>query len=105
MSGATTPMTDSGGREHEVSGEEVVAGRVAGLYRALCGARIGPAALTAAPGRPCAACVLELDPAPDVEPVADPRAARRAVGEWLHRLVDRTGSLAPDARLPAGGLR
>lgn len=104
--GVTTPMMDSRGREHDVSHEEVATGRSTGVYRTLCGERITSVALTAAPGRPCTQCVLELDPAPDLDPgVVDSRLDRRVVGEWLHRLVRRAGSAGAARPATVGGPR
>lgn len=101
VAGSTSPMTDRAGREHDVSGDEISAGRVAGVYRSVCGALITPAALASAVGVPCAACVLELDPVPETA-AGDPHVQRRAVSAWLRRLPGRIGG-AP-ALTAVGGL-
>ncbi|BBG05767.1 MULTISPECIES: hypothetical protein [Pseudonocardia] len=94
-------MTDRAGREHDVSGDEISAGRVAGVYRSVCGALIAPAALAASAGVPCPECVLELDPVPETA-AGDPHVQRRAVSAWLRRLPGRIGGAT--ALTAVGGL-
>lgn len=49
------------GRAHDVTDENVAAGRTAGgRYQALCGHVVLPAALVAPIGRPCALCATVL---------------------------------------------
>lgn len=62
------------GRAHEVTEENVAAGRRLGnrQYRAICGYRfVLPPALVALTGRPCARCAAVLVKANQPEPAAD----------------------------------
>ncbi|WP_214367021.1 hypothetical protein [Pseudonocardia sp. H11422] len=72
------------GQDHEITDEDLVAGVAGGSYRAVCGAWVSPASLTAPPGRPCVACATELTPAPTLASYEQhSRSVRRAVSAWL----------------------
>ena len=88
--GESVPMTAvEDGLAHEVGAEDLSAGSVAGRYRALCGAVIGPAALTVPAGAPCRSCAVEVAPGPEAAGV-DARRSRRAAASWLRALRART---------------
>lgn len=88
--GESVPMTAvEDGLAHEVGAEDLSAGSVAGRYRALCGAVIGPAALTVPAGAPCRCCAVEVAPGPEAAGV-DARRSRRAAASWLRALRART---------------
>ncbi|MBC3189488.1 hypothetical protein H7X46_00190 [Pseudonocardia sp. C8] len=72
-----------------MAAEELRAGSVFGRYRALCGAVIGPVALTVPAGVACRCCAVEVDPAPESR-VSDARRSRRATAAWLRGLRART---------------
>ena len=64
--GESVPMTAvEDGLAHEVGAEDVSAGSARGRYRALCGAVIGPVALTVPAGAPCRSCAVEVAPGPE----------------------------------------
>jgi hypothetical protein len=72
------------GQDHEITDEDLVPGLAVGRYRAVCGAWVSPASLTAPPGRPCVACAAELAPAPTLATAEQhSRSVRRAVAVWL----------------------
>ncbi|WP_041763350.1 hypothetical protein [Pseudonocardia dioxanivorans] len=89
-SGGTEPMTATeDGLEHEVAAEDLSAGSVHGWYRAVCGAVIGPVALTVPAGVPCRSCAVEVVPGPELAS-PDARRSRRAAASWLRGLRART---------------
>lgn len=97
-------MTAAGdGLEHEITPDELSAGRAPGRYRALCGAVITPAALTVPAGVPCRACAVESAPVPHLAE-QDARRSRREAASWLRGLRARTARLATLPARPAGGL-
>ncbi|MGH3869856.1 MAG: hypothetical protein ACRDQ4_27905 [Pseudonocardiaceae bacterium] len=73
------------GRAHDVTDENVVAGRRTGKYLAECGRRIVAAAMAAPVGRPCARCTAVLVPARlTTGPVGRRRHHRPG---WLWRML------------------
>ena len=87
----STPMTSVvDGREHEVGDTDLLAGRLAGTYRTLCGEVIWPTPMTLPAGRPCRVCALEADPGPEIRWETDPQRARRLTATWLRGVRLRT---------------
>ena len=54
--GAFVQMTAVDGLEHEIGPDDHSSGLGRGCYRAMCGAVIAPASLTASPGAVCRVC-------------------------------------------------
>jgi hypothetical protein len=81
----TTSITSQlDGLAHEIAEDDLLAGSTTGRYRAVCGAWVSPASLTAPPGRPCVACATEMAPAPTLATAEQhSRSVRRAVAVWL----------------------
>ena len=72
-------------RAHEVTDENIAAGRRAGHYQALCGYRVIAAAMAAPVGRPCPECVaVLLASRPSTGPAR--RGRHRRLG-WLGRIM------------------
>jgi hypothetical protein len=95
----TIPITCcADGLAHEVTDENVAAGRQVGQYRALCGSRVVAAALAAPVGRPCAQCTAVLVAAQ--QPTVPARRSRHRWHGWLWRLLHPSRSAeAGDRRL------
>lgn len=88
--GESVPMTAvEDGLAHEVGAEDLSASSALGRYRTLCGAVIGPVALTVPAGAPCRGCAVEVAPVPEAAGV-DARRSRRAAASWLRALRART---------------
>jgi hypothetical protein len=68
-------------RAHEVTDENIAAGRHTGHYQALCGYRIVAAAMAAPVGRPCPECIAVLIAS---RPRPGPRHRRAG---WLWRIL------------------
>ncbi|MBP2371660.1 hypothetical protein JOF36_007433 [Pseudonocardia parietis] len=79
------------GLEHEVPAQNLSSDSACGRYLALCGAVIGPVALTVPAEVPCRACAAEAEPA--LAPaVTDARRSRHVAVPWLRRLRACTAS-------------
>jgi hypothetical protein len=87
-------------RAHEVTDENIAAGRRSGHYEALCGYRVIAAAMAAPAGRPCPECVAVLVAARSLA-VPARRGRHRRLG-WLSRVMRpvRSGSLATAGEPP-----
>jgi hypothetical protein len=72
-------------RAHEVTDENIVAGRQTGHYEALCGYRIIAAAMAAPVGRPCPECTAVLVAAR--LPTGPARRGRHRRPGWLWRIL------------------
>jgi hypothetical protein len=80
----TIPITCGvDGQEHEVTDENMAAGRHAGRYQALCGYRVVAAAMVAPAGRPCFQCTEVLAAAQ--RPAGPARRGRHHWNGWLWR--------------------
>ena len=93
----TIPITCcADGLAHEVTDENVAAGRHAGHYQALCGYRVVAAAMVAPVGRPCTRCTAVLVAA---QPTTGPaRRSRHRRPGWLWRMLHPGRSAGADAR-------
>jgi hypothetical protein len=72
-------------RAHEVTDENIAAGRRAGHYQALCGYRVIAAAMAAPVGRPCPDCVAVL--VASRPPTGPARRGRHRRPGWLRRIL------------------
>ncbi|MGH3869887.1 MAG: hypothetical protein ACRDQ4_28060, partial [Pseudonocardiaceae bacterium] len=72
-------------RAHEVTDENIVAGRRAGHYEALCGYRVVAAAMAAPVGRSCPECVAVVVAARS--PAVPARRGRHRRPGWLRRIL------------------
>jgi hypothetical protein len=72
-------------RAHEVTDENIAAGRHFGHYEALCGYRVIAAAMAAPIGRPCPECVAVVVAAR--APAAPARRGRHRRPGWLRRIL------------------
>jgi hypothetical protein len=72
-------------RAHEVTDENITAGRRTGHYQALCGYQVIAAAMAAPVGRPCPVCVAVLVASrPSTSPA---RRGRHRRPGWLERIL------------------
>lgn len=90
------------GLEHEISGDELNAGRVLGRYRSLCGAIIAPAALTVPAGVPCRVCAVESATPPE-SAEQDSHRSRREAASWRRAVRARASRLASSPVRSSGG--
>lgn len=72
-------------RAHEVTDENIAAGRRSGHYEALCGYRVIAAAMAAPVGRPCRECVAVVVAARS--PAVPARRGRHRRPGWLRRIL------------------
>ena len=72
-------------RAHEVTDENIAAGRRTGHYQALCGYRIIAASMAAPVGRPCPKCVAVVIAAR--YPTEQARRRRHRRPGWLWRIL------------------
>ncbi|MGB8198944.1 MAG: hypothetical protein WCF33_04485 [Pseudonocardiaceae bacterium] len=72
-------------RAHEVTDENIAAGRQSGHYQALCGYRVIAAAMAAPVGRPCPDCVAVL--VASLPPTCPARRGRHRRPGWLRRIL------------------
>lgn len=99
--GAFVQMTAVDGLEHEIGPDDHSSGLGRGCYRAMCGAVIAPASLTASPGAVCRVCAVEAVPHPETVET-DSRRARRSTAIWLRGLRARAARLT--SMVWAGGV-
>ncbi|MBN9801082.1 hypothetical protein DMP15_28125 [Pseudonocardia sp. UM4_GMWB1] len=99
--GAFVQMTAVDGLEHEIGPDDHSSGLGRGCYRAMCGAVIAPASLTASPGAVCRVCAVEAVPHPETVET-DSRRARRSTAIWLRGLRARAARLT--STVWAGGV-
>jgi hypothetical protein len=83
------------GLAHEVTDENMAAGRHAGRYQALCGYRVLAAAMAAPIGRPCSRCTAVLEARQPTGTAWRPRHRRPG---WLWRILHPGRSTRADAR-------